>query len=63
MEENDMSEKLIGLMAAGLSVAGDREQRLRDALVEIERIYYMEGKDVKWRAARMRAVANTALND
>lgn len=42
----------------------DKEiERLREVLIEIERIYYNEGEDVKRRAARMRALASEALEE
>lgn len=34
--------------------------RLRDALTLIERLYYLEGKDAKWRASHMNGVARDA---
>lgn len=36
-------------------------QEITAAFEEIERIYYMEGKDAVWRAAHMRAVAQEML--
>lgn len=42
----------------------DKEiERLREALTEIERIYYNEGEGMKRRAARMRALASAALEE
>ena len=32
-------------------------ERLREALTQIERTYYMEGKTNKWRAAKMKEIA------
>lgn len=37
--------------------------RLREALMQIERIYYTEGKDCTWRAAHMCGVAGDALTN
>jgi hypothetical protein len=36
--------------------------RLREALTLAERLYYLEGKDAGWRAARMNGVARSAQN-
>jgi hypothetical protein len=33
----------------------------RDALCEIERLYYQEGKDLAWRAAKSRAIATQVI--
>lgn len=35
--------------------------RLREALAEVERAYYTEGKDATWRAAQMRQIATDAI--
>lgn len=43
------------------AVAAERE-RLTEALTLIERTYYMEGKDAKWRAAHMNGIARDAQN-
>lgn len=40
----------------------DVNARLRASLTVIERINYLEGKPDKWRAAKMAAVANSALD-
>jgi hypothetical protein len=36
-------------------------QEAGQALTEIERLYYTEGKDASWRAVQMRAIANATL--
>lgn len=40
--------------------SGDRLW-VREAMTEIEHLYYMEGREVGWRAAHMCGVANRAL--
>jgi hypothetical protein len=46
-----------------LNEAADEIERLREALTEIERLYYTEAKDASWRAAHMRAIATSALTN
>lgn len=53
-----------GIAADQKKRADDAEaerDRLREALEEIERLYYTEGKDASWRAAHMRAIATDAI--
>lgn len=37
-------------------------ERLREALIQIERTYYTEGKADKWRAVKMNEIAYAAQN-
>jgi hypothetical protein len=46
-----------------LDEIADEIERLREALTEIERLYYTEAKDVSWRAAHMRAIATSVLTN
>ena len=39
----------------------EEKSRLREALAEIERLYYVEGTDALWRSAQMRAIATKTL--
>jgi hypothetical protein len=47
--------------ACQLDEIADEIERLREALTEIERLYYTEAKDASWRAAHMRAIATSVL--
>lgn len=49
----DMAKCVRTLLARLAEVEEDAEARFR----EIERLYYAEGKDLSWRAAHMRAIA------
>lgn len=54
-------EKLQQVAAEIRKLAAENE-RLKEALTFIERFYFMEGKDAKWRAAHMNSVARDAQN-
>lgn len=44
-------------LRTALAEAERERDEAREALTEIERVYYIEGTDASWRAAHMRAVA------
>ncbi|WP_434286259.1 hypothetical protein [Celeribacter sp. SCSIO 80788] len=50
-------------MAVRAEAAEAREAKLREGITLIERVYYMEGKDAKWRAAHMNGVARALQDD
>ena len=57
-----ISRQLCHEAADAIAAALAENERLREALTQIERTYYTEGKADKWRAVKMNEIAYAAQN-
>ena len=57
-----ISRQLCHEAADAITAALAENERLREALTQIERTYYTEGKADKWRAVKMNEIAYAAQN-